>query len=266
MAKLKNITQEIETFAPLELAESWDNVGLLVGDAEQEVKRIFLCLDVTSDVANEAIEYGADVIIAHHPLFAPTFAPLTRIVEQDIVGRIIRKLAKNDISLYVAHTNFDSCDGGLCDILAEKLELKNPRPLNDSECLNELGKPTEKFGRLASCAPTTLGEFVKLVEQKLNVPTIKFAGDLNKTIETVVTVSGAGSDMLYPAYRAGADVLVTADVKHHIGQMASELGIAVIDAGHFETEILFCEFMQVFLREKFSECDVGVSNAKGFFR
>jgi len=260
---VKDITQAIEAFAPRELADGWDNVGLLAGNFEQEVKRVFLCLDVTSSVVAEAIEFGADLIIAHHPLI---MSPLTRVVEQDVVGRIILALAKNNISVYVAHTNFDLCDGGLCDILAEKMGLANIRTFTAEECLDELGKPTAKFGRVGSCKPTTLGEFVKFVEQKLDCQAIRFVGDENKKIETVATVSGAGGDMLYPAFRANVDVFVTADVKHHIAQLAEELDVAMIDAGHFETEVLMCEFMDKFLREKFPAIKVEVSKARSFLK
>jgi len=260
---VKDITQAFEVVAPRELADNWDNVGLLAGDFEQDVKKVFLCLDVTSEVISEAIEFNADLIIAHHPLI---MSPLTRVIEQDVVGRIIRSLTKNDISVYVAHTNFDLCDGGLNDILAEKLELTNIRPFTSAECLDELGKPMASFGRVSNCSATTLGEFVKFVEKKLNVSAIRFVGDENKKIEKVATVSGAGGDMLYAAFRAGVDVFVAADIKHHVAQMATELGVAVVDAGHFETEVLMCEFVEEFLHKKFPGIEIGISTARSFFR
>jgi len=263
MTKCKEIMQAIEAIAPPELAESWDNIGLLVGDSERTVERAFICLDVTQNAVNEAVEFGANLIIAHHPLI---FAPQKRVIEQNITGKIISMLIKNDISVFAAHTNFDSAPNGLADILANKLELKNSRPFTTDECLDELGNPTDKFGRVSRCESTTLAEFAKFVKERLNVAAIKYAGDSNRKIETVATCPGGGADMLYPAFRAGADVLVTADVKHHIAQLASELGIAVIDAGHFETEVLMCDFMKEFLNKNFPAIKVEISKAGSFFK
>jgi len=262
MIKVNEIIQAIESFAPPELAENWDNVGLLVGDGEQTVERVFLCLDATSEVVKEAVAFGANMIISHHPLF---ISPVPRIIEQDVTGRIIRALARNDISLYAAHTNFDSAPGGLCEILTQKLELRNSRKFTAEECLDEFGKPTMNFGHVSSCAPTTLAELTKFVQAKLNTVGIRYVGDPNRKIETVATCCGGGSDMLFAAYRAEADVLVTGDVKYHGAQLATEFGVAMIDAGHFETEVMFCEFMREFLGKKFPALEIENSNTRGFF-
>ena len=276
MTKCKDIITAIEEFAPPELAEIWDNNGLLVGDSEKSINRVLLCLDVSSEVVDEAIKFGADLIVAHHPVLIPSFSQISRITEQEVTGRIIIKLIKNDISVFAAHTNFDSAEGGLIDILANKLDIQNLRHFTDDECRDEWGKPTEKFGREGTLKTAhssaeknnhpTLLEFTKFVEQKLNVTAIKYVGDANRKLKTAALCCGGGDSMLYAAYRAGADVFIIGDVRHHVAHAAAELGIAVIDAGHYETEIIFCEFMKEFLGKKFPAIEIGIPKTGGFFK
>jgi len=127
MAKCRDIIEQLEKLAPVNLAESWDNVGLLLGDMNQDVNNILITLDVTSQVVQEAIEKKVDMIISHHPFI---FKPLKRIVESDYTGSVIRKLIKNDIAVYAVHTNLDITWSGLNDELAKKLELENVTALH----------------------------------------------------------------------------------------------------------------------------------------
>ncbi len=122
MIKCSEITNVLEELAPIELAESWDNVGLLLGDSTQDIHNIMITLDITPDVVEEAIETKADLIIAHHPMI---FKPLNRIIEDKSIGTLIRKLIKNDICVYTSHTNLDITWGGLNDLLASKIGLEN---------------------------------------------------------------------------------------------------------------------------------------------
>ena len=263
MSKIRDIINEIEKIAPPELAEGWDNIGLLVGDYEQEVTRVFLALDPTRETINEAIEFGAQMMITHHPI---TIMPIKRITRQDVFGRLVHRLARNNISLYTAHTNFDRCDGGLNAILAEKVGIVDPRRFTDEECIDELGNAVDNYGMTGNLAkPVTLAEFAAKIKEVLNVPTLKYAGDGDRIIKKAAVTSGGGGDLVYAARNAGADVFVTGDVKHHIAQYANEVNLAVIDAGHFETEVLMCEFMRGFLNEKFPSIEVGISKARSFF-
>ena len=263
MTKVKQITTAIEEFAPPSLAADGDNVGLLVGDFEQTVERVLVCLDATSEAVAEAIEFGADLIVAHHPNF---YKPLKRVVEQDVNGRIARTLIKNDISLFAAHTNFDYAPGGINTMLASSLELKNTRAFTDEENVDEHGKYIRYCALVSETEPTTLGEFVKFVQKKLNVVGLKWAGDPNLQVEKVVTAPGMGGGTLWAAHNLGAQVLVAGDINHHTAQLAIELGMGIIDAGHFETEAMFSGFMLEFLSEKFPTVEVKSVNARSFFR
>ena len=263
MYKVKDITNIIETLAPVYLAESWDNVGLMVGDLEKNVNRVFICLDVTSENVNYAIESGAEMIISHHPLI---FTPLKNITENTTNGSIIRELIKNDISVYSAHTNLDNADGGVNDVLADKLGLDGVRHFTDDECINANGAPIDNIGRIGYLdSPVELADFKSLVKSILGCKCIKSVGDPSESISTVALCGGAGGDGIYSAYRAGADVYVTSDIRHHEAQLAFELGINLIDAGHFETENIICETLAKLLQQNLPSLEVIVSNAEPYF-
>lgn len=263
MYKVSDITNAIERIAPLSLAESWDNPGLLVGDPEKTVRTVFVCLDVTGENIAKAAECGADLIVSHHPLI---FTPLKRIVENDISGASIISLIKSGISVYSAHTNLDNADGGMNDILAEKLGLSEVRHFTDDEARDESGNSLENIGRIGVLdTPCELLDFVGFVKSVLGCKSIRYTGFPNDTVSTVALCSGSGGSGIYTAYRAGADVYVTSDIKHNQAQLAFELGINLIDAGHFETENTICEFMHNYLEERFPELTIVESDAEPYF-
>ncbi|MBR5152554.1 MAG: Nif3-like dinuclear metal center hexameric protein [Clostridia bacterium] len=263
MLTVNDIMQELNRFAPPDLAESWDNVGLMVGNIHQRVTTVFVCLDVTQENVRQAIASGADLMISHHPLL---FSPVSRIVEQDITGKILRDLIKNEISVFSAHTNLDHADGGMNDALADRLDLTDVRRFDDADARTPLGKPLDNIGRIGSLnAPMEMEDFVELVRHALSCQSIRYTGDPGDAVKTVALCSGSGGDGIYTAWNAGADVYVTSDIKHHEAQLASELGLKLIDAGHFETENIICSFMTEFLESAFPELNVIVSDAQPYF-
>lgn len=263
MYKVSDITNAIDRFAPQELAEKWDNPGLMVGDFEQEVTKVFICLDVTAENTARAAECGAELIVSHHPLI---FTPMKRIVENDISGSIVRTLIKNDISVFSAHTNLDKADGGMNDALAEKLGLEDVRHFTDDECLDGNNAPLDNIGRIGRLdTPMELDDFTAYVKNILGCRSIRSVGSGSETVSYAALCSGAGGDGIYAAYRAGADVYVTSDIRHHEAQLASELGISLIDAGHFETENIICEFMSDYLQKEFPLLKIITSEAEPYF-
>lgn len=264
MLKVKDIAAELERLAPPELAEPWDNVGLMAGNADQRVSTVFVCLDVTSDNVQRAIDCGADLIISHHPLL---FAPVKRITEQDISGSILRNLIRNDISVYSAHTNLDHADGGMNDILASRAGLINVRRFKECECVDGTGQPICNIGRVGCLSvPMEMGDYVDFVRESLDCKSIRYVGNPEEIVSVAAVCSGSGGDGIYSAYHAGADVYITSDIKHHEAQLAFELGLNLIDAGHFETENTICTFMAEFLEERFEELNVISSDAAPYFR
>ena len=256
---VKQIAAHIERLAPRELAEHWDNVGLMVGDLEKEVNTVYVALDGTSRNVREAIDKGANMIITHHPLI---FTSVNRVIEQDVTGSVIINLIKNDVALYSAHTNFDIADGGMNDRLGDKLDIVDTRHFLDSECVDGGGKPLDNIGRVGRLdTPSELADYVDYVKSVLGCAAISYAGDPSEVVTTAAVCSGSGGDLIYCAYNAGADVYITSEIKHHEAQLALELGINLIDAGHFETENIICGFMEDFLKERFPDLKIISSSA-----
>ncbi|MBQ3573218.1 MAG: Nif3-like dinuclear metal center hexameric protein, partial [Clostridia bacterium] len=205
---------------------------------------------------------NADLIISHHPLI---FSPVKRIVEGDVLGGILRTLIKNNISVYSAHTNLDNADGGMNDVLSDKLGLEDVRRFTDEECRDSFGAPIDNIGRIGYLeSPIELEDFKALVKSILGCRTIRSLGNPTDMVSNVALCTGSGGEGIYSAYHAGADVYVTSDIKHHEAQLAFELGINLIDAGHFETENTICEFLKEYLEQIFPDIKIVPSDAEPY--
>lgn len=343
--KCQVIIEAMERLAPKNLAENWDNVGLLIGSPVQKVTKILVTLDVTQAVVEQAVQDGVDLIITHHPVI---FKPMTRIRTDLPQGQILSGLLKANIAVYAAHTNLDSAAGGVNDILAAKLHLQSTEPLavsynekmyklvvfvpkthmedvrqaileagaghigNYSHCtftsdgigsflplegtepfVGECGTvhyaheirletivpeknsrrvikamlkahPYEEvaydmiqlvnpgqalgLGRVGKLpAPMPLIDFIGQVKVALGSEYVRAAGPQDKMVKKVAVCGGSGAGFIHKAAFAGADVLITGDVKYHEAQEAAAAGIAVIDAGHFATEQPVVPFVAEYL-------------------
>lgn len=347
---VKKVKKIMEHIAPTYLAEKWDNVGLLVGNENKMVENILLALDVTDEVIADAVDKNVDLIITHHPLI---FKPLKRITTNDPVSKMVINLIKNDINLYVAHTNLDSAKEGTCEYIAKLMNLSNVKVLEEShtdtyykviitvpieqtkqvrdamtssgaghigdysDCtFNSFGSGTFRPGsganpfigeageletvdefkvesivhqndlnnvltNMIKAHPyevpaydviklenkidsygigrtgrldkrVTLQELAEQVKELLNTKQVKIIGDLNKKVNNVSVVTGAGSDYLKVAARK-SEVLITGDMKYHEAQLAEQLGLCVIDAGHFETESIYMNRLKEMLDSEFEQ-------------
>ena len=235
----KDCIRVLEQIAPPELKESWDNVGLMIGDETDSIRGILFSLDVTEEVAEEAVSLGCNLIISHHPLI---FQPIRSLNRQR--DRKLFQLIENHVNVYSMHTNLDCAKNGVNDRLAECFDLQDTKVLcSDEETgLGRIGRLPEKMSFAA---------FLSLVKSVLNVKYVRYVGDLNREVRTVAVLGGAGADYLEYALQEGADVMLTAEVKHHIGLLAKETGIALVDAGHYETENIVMEPLMETLRERF---------------
>ena len=343
--KLNDLIKQIEKKYPLSLAYDWDNVGLLVGDFESEIKKVLVTLEANENVIDEAIENNVDLIVTHHPFI---FKKINKINTKDLKGRLIHKLIKNDIALYSMHTNFDIAFDGLNDYFMEIMGFKNTKILDVTnsqtlyklavyvpkthelvlrDALGEAGagyignyshctfntpgigtfKPDENtnpfigtvgeieeveevkietivpqsilqktidkmikvhpyeevaydiyklenkgesvgLGRYASLdVQTNLQALCEKIKLKLNMNHIRVVGDLNTKIKKVAVVTGAGSDMVRLAKSKNCDVIITGDVKYHEAQDALDMGMTIVDCGHFDTEDIFKDVMKRFL-------------------
>ena len=164
------------------------------------------------------------------------------------------------------HTNFDKADGGMNDLLAAKLCLENVRKFTEDESVDQNGKPQSSIGRVGSLpSPMPLQDFIEHVKAVLSCRAIKYMGDLSETVQTVALCSGSGGHEIHTAYHAGADAYVTADLDHHDAQAAQEIGLNIIDAGHFETENIICEFLHEFLYNRFPDLNIKISDSLPFY-
>lgn len=231
--KVKDILEFLCEVAPLDTACDFDNVGLLIGDAEKEVLSCVVALDCTEKTVKTAIEKGAQLIITHHPVI---FNPLKKVLKGDVVHTLI----ENGISVISMHTNLDVATNGINDVLANALELENVIPLiaEDGFVL--------RMGELSK--PLTADSFAEFVKQKLNTP-VKYVGE--NTVKKVAVCSGSGADFLFCAKENGADALLTSECKHHLFLEAAKQDITLADAGHFNTEDIIVEPLCEILTKQF---------------
>jgi len=223
-----DICWTMNEIAPISLAESWDNAGLLVGKVDTPVKKIMLALDLSLEVAEQAIEAKVDMIITHHPMY---FKLPKTLAVTDAKMECVYELIKHDIAVYASHTNLDAAVGGVNDVLAELLGLTQVVAIENPE------HPEQGLGRIGVLAePLTLEAFAKEVKAALGADGIAYV-DAAKPVYKVAVVGGAGSDFIEAALEAGADTFVTGDLKYHVAQKALDQGINVIDAGHQFTEM-----------------------------
>lgn len=219
MPEVKDVLDYIDSFAPYDTACEWDNTGFSVGDMNAEVKKIVFALDITGDVADFAKSVKADLIITHHPLI---FNP----VKQLPASSTLYKLANYGISHISAHTNFDLASEGVNTVLCSKLDLAVIDTVKTEDGAYVYICKTEK--------EIPMEDFVYEIKEKLG-GAVRHNG-VNKIIGTVAVCSGAGADYLKEAKENGADALLTGDGSHHDFLDANEMDIALICAGHFETE------------------------------
>ncbi|MDL2236155.1 Nif3-like dinuclear metal center hexameric protein [Christensenellaceae bacterium OttesenSCG-928-L17] len=229
--RLEIFLNMMEQLAPRALAEEWDNPGLLVEPEQTEITRILVALDCTVDVANEAKEKGAQLVLTHHPLF---FHPVRRIHYSDPATAAAYALVRQGIGLYAAHTNLDSALHGVNDALAAALGLQNIQSLMSPEI--PLTWDNASLGRVGTlAAEMPLGEFAAYVRGRLSAA-VRYGGDAARPVRRVAVLGGSGGDYLMAAKQAGADVLVTGEARHNQALDAAVLNIGIVEAGHFETE------------------------------
>lgn len=251
--KIVDLTSWLEEKYPSKAAESWDNVGLLVGSDEGEVSHVFLALDLTEKVLEEAIEAGADMIITHHPMI---FSGIKKINNHTFTGRKILKLIQQGIPYYAMHTNYDVL--GMAELSADYLDLQNTEVLSVTE---ETEDGQQGFGRVGELPKAMhLNVFARFIKASLKIGEVKVYGELSKSVKKVAVCTGSGKSFIDEAIAAGADVYVTGDIDHHTGIDTVAKGMAVIDAGHYGTEYIFMNAMREEIAEAFP--DLKVSCAK----
>ena len=217
-----DIKKIFESLYPQNLAYEWDNVGIQIGSMNKNVDSLLLSLDLTDKVVEEAIKKKVELIIVHHPLI---FSPIKSINTDTSKGKLIEKLIKNEITLYVAHTNFDISNKGMNLILADMLELRNQQIL-------DFTTENEGLGRIGEINQLDMKTAIEYIKKTFKVKNARFIGDLNSKVNKIAISGGSGSSNIYNAKKMGADLYVTGDLSYHYAHDVLSIGLNALDIGH----------------------------------
>lgn len=253
MTAVADILAHLQTIAPESMKMDWDNVGLLCGRRDKAVRRVLVALDPFWGVCQEAAQRGADMILTHHPLI---FRPVNSVTEDTAPGKCILFLAAHDIAAVNAHTNLDCAPGGVNDRLAACLGLNGVTVIQPTG-VDSQGRPWGLL-RMGRVDRSPLSGFLARVQAALGCPGLRYV-DAGRPVHLVAVGGGACAGELPTVKEAGCDTFVTADVKYNQFWDARELGINLIDAGHFWTENPVCQVLRDSVQAAFPELTVEIS-------
>lgn len=255
---VRDILSWVETFAPFEYAEPWDNVGLQVGNSKARVQRVLFALDPSSSTIREAEKLGCECLIVHHPLFLEGIRSFS---VDEYPQSLIFELIRRDINLVVVHTNLDVSTKGGNYRISKLLDLSEVRPLdvNPRFFSDSRYAGMGVVGQLGS--PCSITELSKKLGNLLKIDKVNLIGKPNRLVKTVAVCTGSGGSLLKKAIYRGADCFITGEVKHHDALWANEVNLSVIALGHFASE----KFMMEELALDFRRWAITVNNAVEVF-
>ena len=253
MTTVADILKYVEALAPRCMKMDWDNVGLLCGSKATPVTKVLVALDPFEHVCQEAAEWGAELIVTHHPLI---FQALKAITDDTSIGRGIMMLCRNGISAVNAHTNLDCAPGGVNDVLARKLGLENIQVV-DASGVDANGNEWGLL-RCGEVAEQSLTDFLSVVKAQLGCEGLRYV-DGGKVVRKVAVGGGSCASGMLDALDAGCDTFVTADIKYNQFWDAQDLGLNLIDAGHFATENPVVAVLAEKISAAFPEVEVKIS-------
>ena len=243
--KIKDVIHALEKFAPLPLQESYDNAGLQVGLTETESSGALLCLDVTEEVIEEAIELGCNIIVAHHPLI---FKKLSCITDTTLVQRCVIKALQNNITIVAMHTNIDSAVNGVNFKIAEKLNMHDLQFFGGIKDIDGVAGGSGVIGQLAQ--PLNANEFISLLKSTFDVACVQCNELLKRPISKVALCGGAGSFLLNDAIKAGADAFITGEMHYH-DYFDTEQKIQIAVLGHYQSEQFTTEIFKSIIENNY---------------
>jgi dinuclear metal center YbgI/SA1388 family protein len=256
MTTIREISEFMERTAPLALAESWDNVGLLLGDPDRTVTRIMTCLTVTSETVEEAVREEAELIIPHHPC---PFQGVKQITTGSPLGRILLQLLEAKVAVYSAHTAFDSASEGINQRIAEGIGLSMIQPLIPQADPPE-GSSVAGVGRVGMLTHSTLfGDFAQSVKEFFGVEVMQIAGASDAPILTVAIACGAAGELIGDAKRESCDAMILGETKMHSCLDAIADGLCLCLPGHFASERFAMDELAVVLAREFPELFIWAS-------
>ena len=253
MTTVGDILQFVESVAPRYMKFDWDNVGLLCGSRATPVTKVLMALDPFEQVCQEAADWGAELIVTHHPLI---FQAMKSITDDTSIGRSILQLCRHGIAAINAHTNLDQSPGGVNDVLAQMLQLQNIEVINACG-MDEEGNPWGLL-RCGTVQEQPLEDFLGIVKAQLGSAGLRYV-DGGKPVSKVAVGGGSCAGGMLDALAAGCDTFVTADIKYNQFWDAQDLGLNLIDAGHFHTENPVVAVLAEKLQAAFPEITVKIS-------
>lgn len=256
MTTVQTVCDFLETFAPLRLAEDWDNVGLILGDPAASATKVMTCLTVTPESATEAIEKGVELIVSHHPL---PFHATRRITTDSTPGKLIWELARAGVSIYSPHTAFDSTVSGINEMLCQRMGVGSTKSLIANKTDPE-GPGAGRIGKLS--APLTLLQLIEEVKSRFGLPRLQYVGDAEKSVQCIATACGSGGTFLEHAVGCAADVLVTGEATFHTVLEARARDVGLVLMGHYFSERFAVEALAQRVGEAISDIEVWASESE----
>ena len=263
---LSDIIQILDDLAPPSLAEEWDNCGLQLGDFAWPVTKIWVALDPTLQVVAAACDQKVDLLITHHPLI---FKPLKSIEFHTPLGAVVNLATRQNLAIFTAHTNLDSAAGGLNDILARRVGLKDLKPLVAGKEIKRYqydnyplisGEHKTGIGRVGSLGKAMdLKLFARMIKKQMGLNRIKFAGDPHLKIKKAAVCTGSGSSLLANFFASGAQAYISGDMRYHDARDVEAANLGVIDIGHFASECFIAEELAARLSTIFVESGIEVT-------
>ncbi|WP_149497491.1 Nif3-like dinuclear metal center hexameric protein [Roseiconus lacunae] len=249
---LNSLCRSLAQIAPLSLAESWDNVGLLVGDRNADVERVMTCLTITPSVVDEAVDADADLVITHHPL---PFRPLAKVTADSITGRLLWRLIRSGTAVYSAHTAYDSAATGINQAWADLLNLSGVGPIVDPEPGNSLG--AGRVGDLAQ--PIAADEVIRTCAVHVSASAPRVVGPADHVVSRVGFACGSGGSFVSQAHRRGCELLITGEATFHQCLEAESLGVTLALLGHYYSERFAMEKLAEELSVEFAGLNIWAS-------
>lgn len=243
------IISKLEQLSPCFYAEDWDNVGLLLGDRKQQVNKIYVAVDVTDKVVEEAQLLGVDMIVSHHPMI---FSAMKKINTDDFIGRRVVKMLANNICYYAMHTNFDVTH--MADLAADRIGLTTRSVLDVTYEGETFRAGIGKVGILPE--EITVSRCAEMVKEQFGLEQVKIFGEPLHKVQTAAICPGSGKSVIDDAVKSGAQVLITGDIDHHEGIDAMAKGLTIIDAGHYGLEHIFVPYLVKYLEEECTGLEV----------
>ena len=249
---ISNVFNYLSELAPVNIKMKRDNVGLLVGHVNNVVSKVIVSLDITLDVISEAIDEGANLIVSHHPVLYP----LSSITDSDVTGSRVLKLIENNIAAICMHTNLDATKEGVNYELARIIGIDDPKPLREPPFSSDEEFSAGRFGIIKN--ETAMCDFLVTVKNALSANGLRYY-DTGRLVSKVAVVGGTGDVEFDHVLKNNCDTFLTADIKYHSFLRAKELGINLIDGGHFCTENVIIQPLADKLNTRFPEIDISVS-------